>query len=150
MGRRLRLLIALGAVVLTVVAVSQPLYAHVEPLDLKGVGFPEAHHVLKDYFITKHAPPAGHRWLSILVKIALLAAAAAVVVGAVATGAPAWLIRGGAGAALLMAAGLSIYVLMADDALWWDGLSWLCAAAVALGLVAFASRSASSARPAAD
>lgn len=131
----LRWLLVVAAVAGVVVATTQPLYAHVTSTDLTAVESLGNGKILKDYFVTDGPAPIEHRRSSALIKIAMLLAAAAALAGPVRRRRTRVTLAGAA-AALAIGCGVAVYVLLASSALWWDGLSWLCGACVALVLVA--------------
>jgi hypothetical protein len=134
--RPLRWLIVAVAVAAAVVTVTQPLYVHVTPTDLNGLGFGDGAPVLWDYFVTENPAPAAHRLTSALLKIGLLLSVAAVLADVLFRRRRTGLTIAGVVVALTIVIGLSLYVLVTSDALWWDGLTWLWGAALALLLVA--------------
>ena len=134
--RSLRWLIVAAAIAVAVVTATQPLYVHVTPLDRKSLGHKGDSPILRDYFVTGRPATEAQRLTSALLKVGLLLAVAAVIAGAFLRRRRAGMTFGGAIVAITIAIGLSLYVLLASDVLWWDGLTWLWGAVLALLLVA--------------
>lgn len=131
-----RWLLVVAAVTSAIVATTQPLFAYVSPSDLTAVERLGGGKVLKDYFVTEERAPIAQRRSSALIKLAMLLAAAAALAGPVLRRRRTRVTLVAATAALAIGCGVALYVLLASNALWWDGLTWLCVACVALAIVA--------------
>jgi hypothetical protein len=121
------------AVVAVILAFGQPWYAHVSASgDYHGLG--QTSDGFRIVFETgKPASPARTRTVVIL-QILLVIAGLTVLVASRGRTRPLAAVAG-ACTALAIAAGMSIYVLAAQTAIWKPGLTWVWVAAGALGLL---------------
>lgn len=117
--------LAAVAIAASIVTVTQPFYAQVAPFDLKSVGLDDSTYVIRDYFVAPKVGTSTADWVSGVLKLVLVLATAAVVAGSLLTRRQRRLVVPGVITAFGTAFGLSLYVLVANDALWWDGLTWL-------------------------
>lgn len=135
MNRRaaLRWLVATIAVATTVVAATRPWYQHVSEVATPP-GYPGGggYRVL---FGVDEPGMTTHEWTQLILKV-LLTLAMAVVIAICSARWGHRLAIAGATAAIAIAGGTSIYVLVVDAALWHDGLTWAWGSATALGLLA--------------
>ena len=130
-----RHLAAAVAVAVVAIAVWQPWYALVTRPDLESVGLPSGSGGYEFLYATE-GTPAANPWISGTLKGALLIAAASVLAGSLPRHRRPRLVLLGSAAALVIATGMSVYVLTADDAISWSGLWWLWGAALTLTVLA--------------
>lgn len=131
-----RRLVAAVAVAVVAIAVWQPWYALVTRPDLESVGLPSGAGGYEFLYATGRAAPTANTWISGTLKGALLITAACVLAGSLPRHRRPRLLLLGSAAALAIATGMSVYVLAADDAIWWSGLWWLWGAALTLMILA--------------
>ena len=128
-----RWLIAATAVVAVTLSVAQPWYGYVSAAgDYNGLG--QTADGFRIVFETgQPASPARTR-TAVILQILLVFAAVAILVAS-RKSSRRGLLFAGAGTALAVAGGMSIYVLAATTAIWQPGLTWVWVAVGALGLL---------------